>query len=555
MPKLNQKGVVHLIPLILLLAGIVAGAYLVQHPQIFKPKAYLENITPLLYQQRIDGMKTEFKIAGDVDNEEVQRIVKEDLFKSDIIVEGDIVAGDAQVSVTGDCTSGQTPNYDFSEYGVFPPLCLDQEQKEKAVEFALSGAESAADFIIPYSQAKKAIELGSEMETVKGTLKSSGIAERIQMSAISSPDSSFGGYIVTLIRIKELEEDVKQNPDGSGNLTLKQEEARREYVAALRELWEKQHNLSLEVAGVAALSVIDKPLKVVGTFAKPITGPLVVKAGEAKNVVFDFLNNSWGKLIGRVGKEAVEVGLDQIRKWQARAKNFKDYWQTVKNTGQANYPQHEVGSIQAMFLGEKPAVFETKLARDSKEILAQKGLKFAGDYVYDPELVQEVIEKYADEFQRYGFSSSEEVMNALAAANPRDLSTIRGLVLGFPESAVRDYAFTESLRIDNVAERLYNLLQDSPIDKSFLELNYFAERSGKTELLPFFEQQLKKYQQELNLNDSEIAQTLDELQWIINGRGVNIHGVYWVEYRESVDSVALQNRLKQAFEQSGILTY
>lgn len=37
---LDQKGVIHLIPLLLLLAGIIAGVYLVQHPQIFKPKAY-----------------------------------------------------------------------------------------------------------------------------------------------------------------------------------------------------------------------------------------------------------------------------------------------------------------------------------------------------------------------------------------------------------------------------------------------------------------------------------------------------------------------------------
>lgn len=44
MPKLfkflkSERGVIHLIPLFLILIGIVAGVYLVQHPQIFKPKA------------------------------------------------------------------------------------------------------------------------------------------------------------------------------------------------------------------------------------------------------------------------------------------------------------------------------------------------------------------------------------------------------------------------------------------------------------------------------------------------------------------------------------
>lgn len=40
MIKLNQKGVIQFIPLIILLAGIIGGVYLVQHPQILKPKAY-----------------------------------------------------------------------------------------------------------------------------------------------------------------------------------------------------------------------------------------------------------------------------------------------------------------------------------------------------------------------------------------------------------------------------------------------------------------------------------------------------------------------------------
>lgn len=43
--KLNQRGVVAQgLILLLLLAGIGAGIYLVQHPQIFKPKATGENI-------------------------------------------------------------------------------------------------------------------------------------------------------------------------------------------------------------------------------------------------------------------------------------------------------------------------------------------------------------------------------------------------------------------------------------------------------------------------------------------------------------------------------
>lgn len=42
--KLNNKGIAHILLLVLLLGGIVAGVYLVQHQQIFKPKATGEKI-------------------------------------------------------------------------------------------------------------------------------------------------------------------------------------------------------------------------------------------------------------------------------------------------------------------------------------------------------------------------------------------------------------------------------------------------------------------------------------------------------------------------------
>ncbi len=36
---MNQKGIVHLILILILVAGLIAGLYLVQNTQIFKPKA------------------------------------------------------------------------------------------------------------------------------------------------------------------------------------------------------------------------------------------------------------------------------------------------------------------------------------------------------------------------------------------------------------------------------------------------------------------------------------------------------------------------------------
>lgn len=43
MVNFSQKGVVHIFVLVILVLGLVAGLYLVQHPQIFKPRAYDPN--------------------------------------------------------------------------------------------------------------------------------------------------------------------------------------------------------------------------------------------------------------------------------------------------------------------------------------------------------------------------------------------------------------------------------------------------------------------------------------------------------------------------------
>ncbi len=39
MKNLSEKGLAHIILLVILIAGLIAGLYLIQHPQIFKPRA------------------------------------------------------------------------------------------------------------------------------------------------------------------------------------------------------------------------------------------------------------------------------------------------------------------------------------------------------------------------------------------------------------------------------------------------------------------------------------------------------------------------------------
>lgn len=311
LPWAGQKGLIHLIPLFILLLGIIAGVYLVQHPAIFKPKAYnKEQVDPLLQAQRIENLRTTFKLPDDISVDQVEQKVKEDLLKSDIEVEGSIIKAEAEVSVRGDCKYNQQTNYAFSEYEVFPALCFTDQEREKAIELVKSGAESVVDIVLPYSQGKQALSFRDDIQQVRELLKESGLANRIVVSSISGPDSYLDGYVTTLIRIKELEQDVKENPDGSGKLTDTQEQARREYVVALRNLWSKQHDLLIGLATATAISVIDRPLKVIGKVSEPITAPIIAKLGETKNAITDFLGNTWAKA---AGKTAIRIALQRAK--------------------------------------------------------------------------------------------------------------------------------------------------------------------------------------------------------------------------------------------------
>lgn len=53
---MNQKGVIaHIILIIILAVGLIAGVYLVQHPQIFRPKASSNPIIDALEMKDSNG--------------------------------------------------------------------------------------------------------------------------------------------------------------------------------------------------------------------------------------------------------------------------------------------------------------------------------------------------------------------------------------------------------------------------------------------------------------------------------------------------------------------
>lgn len=77
MAKLNQKGIIQLIPLLILVAGLIAGVYLVQQTQIFKPRARETN--PEMVQRftsQLTSAKSEYEQADQDKNEKLQKLIE-----------------------------------------------------------------------------------------------------------------------------------------------------------------------------------------------------------------------------------------------------------------------------------------------------------------------------------------------------------------------------------------------------------------------------------------------------------------------------------------------
>ena len=100
-----------------------------------------------------------------------------------------------------------------------------------------------------------------------------------------------------------------------------------------------------------------------------------------------------------------------------------------------------------VFLGEKPACKGTRLppAPTTQKILARFGLKtvhslIGGWYVYDGKAVERIIHDNPDVFEAFGVRTPDEVMLKLSKTRLDKENSVRGLVLGFPRSAVDAYA-------------------------------------------------------------------------------------------------------------------
>lgn len=240
-----------------------------------------------------------------------------------------------------------------------------------------------------------------------------------------------------------------------------------------------------------------------------------------------------------------------LETWQGRARLFKEFFAQVNDDHY--FRGNRKAQFQAMFLGEKPAIFNHNLlANESdKDLLRKYGFKIAGNFIYDPGQVRTVIEQYPEIFKKFETTDPDEVMNLVSAAAFTEEHIVRGLVLGFPLESVQAYERTDTQKLEDVAIRLLELLD--PRDKDFLLDQFFTEKIyGNQAAAEFLSQKLHEYQGRLGISDSDMPELLKQLADETSRQPANVYGVNWVDVGVSEESLQKQKRLKAAFDYSGI---
>ncbi len=267
-----------------------------------------------------------------------------------------------------------------------------------------------------------------------------------------------------------------------------------------------------------------------------------------------------------------------VKRWQAGADLFRKFWEQIpeKEYGppcppgrmrpRKGFSADDIGEVEAVFLGEKPASYANTLVgafasqlRDAQFQFSTIQDKSGNWYVYRPEKVQEVLNETSKSqvFEQKGLRTAEQVMEYLADHFAYEAYIIRGLTLGYPDAAV-EYHEVDKL-FDQTYLKLEKLLMQHPVERARVIVSETGEASYPALAMVLY-QKAAEYQQELGLTDTEMKQ-LKEMDTLMQqqqrsgkvSKGVNIYGVTWGEIETSAESQHKQARLKAAFEMSGIL--
>jgi hypothetical protein len=253
--------------------------------------------------------------------------------------------------------------------------------------------------------------------------------------------------------------------------------------------------------------------------------------------------------------------------WKDGSEKYEDFSKGIKDINQ--YFPDDIAAIQLMFLGEKPAVITNYLAFDHKDSLEKYGFKFLGSDKFDgfcfrPDLVKATIEKYKNDVH-FPTENPEELLKYIIERNQKpkeivndgdyDVSSIMGLIFGFPLSSVLKYREMSKLNwVHKSINSLYDLLPED--GKKFIEKTW---RGGKIpegqkkpdnqEILNWTINKFVEYQDVLGFDKEKLAAAADALKIFLDVKFSHVDGMAWADYYgTSADSTLKQQRLATALE-------
>jgi hypothetical protein len=243
-----------------------------------------------------------------------------------------------------------------------------------------------------------------------------------------------------------------------------------------------------------------------------------------------------------------------VQKWEIGARKYRQFIEAVRREKRLCLRGENLGEIQALFLGEKPAVFGvTSVARSLEAELRQFGLESAGDYVYSPQAIQAVLQGSPADFEGLPIDSPQSFMTFLASQDMRTYALQRGLILGYPRAAIQQYEYEQTLQIKKLASSLLEIFGEGTKDWDFLVDSFFGNRTNKRAIESFFQEKLMQHANRLGIASGDLPRLMDELRYVLSAQSVNVHGVIWIDHEASDESSKKQQRLHAAFQRSGIL--
>lgn len=200
------------------------------------------------------------------------------------------------------------------------------------------------------------------------------------------------------------------------------------------------------------------------------------------------------------------------------------FWVDIDLKERKKYSEYEIGCLQAVFLGERSATLNNNLAIIHFEQLTPFGFLKANGWVYDPKQVKKLMIKHRSAF---ALQEKEKTFQSLT-----EIQT--GLLLGFPSTSVRRFAFFQSI-LDlqgSRKEKVQSIMQKSRSKNMKYLMSRLLENHKQLKLTPLERNFLAKVSRDIS--------------------HVDIYGVCWVDFGKSVQSLKKQKKLKKAFLVSGL---